>query len=164
MRVRRGARYVDLRGEVTFRLAFLTGILMVPLAKAIAPGAAIRGGAVTFVVGVVLAWLGLLLRWWSFLALGPYFTLLLKTSADQTVVDRGPYRVLRHPSYSGLLLAVLGCALALGNWVGLMTSLLVVFAAVAYRIRIEERALTATLGDDYRAFATSRARLVPFVW
>ena len=107
---------------------------------------------------------GLLLRWWSFVTLGKYFTVVLKTSADQPVVDTGPYRLLRHPSYTGLLLAFVGCGLMLGNWVSTAGAVVVVLVALVYRIRIEERALTVALGDAYRDFAANRARLVPFVW
>ena len=117
-----------------------------------------------FIVGVVVAWLGLLLRWWSFRTLGRYFTLVLKTSPDQVVVDRGPYRVLRHPSYTGLLMAVLGCALMVGNWLGLVTCSALVVVATVYRIRIEERALIEALGETTGTSRASRARLVPFIW
>ena len=163
-RVRRGSRHADVGAEVWFRLLFLTGILMLPLAAAVAPGAQIPSYEVAFVVGVLLAWLGLLLRWWSFRTLGQYFTLVLKTSPDQVVVDRGPYRVLRHPGYTGLLMTVLGCALMVGNWVGFLACSAVVVAAVVYRIRVEERALTGALGETYQDFTTTRARLIPFVW
>ena len=163
-RVRRGSPHADPGAEVWFRLLFLTGVLMLPLAGSVAPDARIPGDEVAFVVGVVLAWLGLLLRWWSARTLGQYFTLVLKTSPDQAVVDAGPYRVLRHPSYSGLLMTVLGCALMVGNWVGFVACSAVVVAALIYRIRIEERALIETLGENYLGFATTRARLVPFVW
>jgi len=78
-------------------------------------------------------------------------------------VDRGPYRILRHPCYTGLLLIFLGCGVMLGNWLGALASSAVVLAAVGYRIRIEERVLIATLGDTYQAFAKNRARLVPFI-
>jgi protein-S-isoprenylcysteine O-methyltransferase Ste14 len=88
----------------------------------------------------------------------------VRTSSDQVVVARGPYRFLRHPSYSGLLLALFGCGVMLGNWVGATAALAVLLAAVLHRIRLEERALLAGLGDAYREFAESRARLVPFVW
>jgi protein-S-isoprenylcysteine O-methyltransferase Ste14 len=113
---------------------------------------------------VLIAWFGLLLRWWSFLTLGKYFTVVVKTSEDQPVVDRGPYRVLRHPSYTGLLLAFLGGGIMLGNWVSAAVSLALILIALIYRIRIEERALTDALGDRYREFAASRARLIPHVW
>jgi protein-S-isoprenylcysteine O-methyltransferase Ste14 len=163
-RVRRGSPHADLGAEVWFRLLFLSGVLMLPLAASVAPGAEIPRNEVALVVGVVLAWLGLLLRWWSFRALGPYFTLVLKASPDQAVVDTGPYSVLRHPSYTGLLMTVLGCALMVGNWVGFVTCSAVVVAATIYRIRVEERALIDAVGDAYLDFATNRARLVPFVW
>jgi protein-S-isoprenylcysteine O-methyltransferase Ste14 len=109
-------------------------------------------------------WLGLLLRWWSFVSLGKYFTLVVKTSEDQPVVDRGPYRILRHPSHTGLLLAVAGGGLMLGNWASSAGATGVGLAALLYRLRIEERSMEAALGDRYREFAASRARLIPYVW
>ncbi len=163
-RVRRGSRHADLVAEVLFRVLFLTGILMLPLAAAEAPDAEIPRHEVALLVGVLLAWPGLVLRWWSFRTLGQYFTLVLKTSPEQSVVDRGPYRFLRHPSYTGLLMTVLGCALMVGNWVGFLACSALVVAAVVYRIRIEERALVGALGETYLEFATTRARLIPFVW
>jgi protein-S-isoprenylcysteine O-methyltransferase Ste14 len=163
-RVREGAQRSDLGAEALFRAMFFGGILLVPLGHTLAPGAVIGGGVWVFTVGTVIGWLGLLLRWWSFVTLGQYFTVVLKTSEDQPVVDRGPYRVLRHPSYSGLLLAFAGCVLLLGTWVGAAGSLALVLAALLYRIRIEERALDAALGQRYRVYAAGRARLVPFVW
>jgi protein-S-isoprenylcysteine O-methyltransferase Ste14 len=163
-RVRRGARTADLPAEVVFRLGFVTGILTLPFALSIAPGARIPRAAAVVVIGVVVAWLGLFLRWWSFRTLGRYFTLVLRTSADQAVVDRGPYRVLRHPSYTGLLMVVIGCALMIGNWVGVLACSAWVGGALVYRIRVEERALSQALGERYRDFAATRARLVPFVW
>jgi protein-S-isoprenylcysteine O-methyltransferase Ste14 len=143
---------------------FLAAILLLPLSRALVPAATVGGGVWFFALGAVIAWLGLPLRWWSFLSLGKYFTVVVKTSSEQPVVDRGPYRVLRHPSYTGLLLAVAGVAVMVGNWVGVVGSVGLVLTVVVYRVRIEERALTAALGDRYREFAASRARLVPYVW
>ena len=164
LHMRRGATRADLRAEVLFRLMFLGGILLLPFGRAVTPRAAIGGGAWLFALGVLIMWLGLLLRWWSFVSLGKYFTLVVKTSEDQPVVDRGPYRVLRHPSYTGLLLAIAGLGVMLGNWVSSAGAVGVVLAALIYRLRIEERAMEAALGDRYREFAASRARLIPYVW
>jgi protein-S-isoprenylcysteine O-methyltransferase Ste14 len=163
-RVRRGATRADLGAEAVFRGLFFAGILMLPLGAALAPGAVVPGGVWLFWVGALIGWAGLVLRWWSFVTLGRYFTVVLKTSEDQPVIERGPYRVLRHPSYAGLLLVLAGCGLMVGNWFGAGCSLAVVLAALVYRIRIEERALSQALGDRYDDFAASRARLVPFVW
>jgi protein-S-isoprenylcysteine O-methyltransferase Ste14 len=164
LRTRRGATRVDLRAETLFRATFFSGIALLPVGRAVIPGAAIGGGVWLFVLGLVIVWLGLLLRWWSFVTLGKYFTLVVKTSDDQPVVDRGPYRVLRHPSYTGLLLAVVGCGLTLGNWVSTAGAAGVVLIALIYRLRIEERAMTAALGNRYQDLAASRARLLPYVW
>ena len=163
-RVRRGGTLVSLREEAVFRAMFVGGILLFPAGQALAPGAVIGGGVWHFILGAVLAWLGLLLRWWSFVTLGRYFTLVVMTSEDQPVVDRGPYRVLRHPSYTGLLLIFAGVGLMLGNWVSAVGAVALISVALIYRLRREERALSAALGDRYREFAASRARLVPYVW
>ena len=164
LRVRRSATRVSVRAEIVFRATFFSGILLLPIGRAVAPGAVIPGGMWLFAAGVVIGWLGLLLRWWSFVSLGRYFTVVVKTSKDQPVVERGPYRVLRHPSYAGLLLAFAGGGLMLGNWVSAAGAFGVVLIALIYRLRIEERALSAALGDRYRTFAANRARLVPYVW
>ena len=163
-RLRRGARRVDGRAEAWFRLMFFGGIVMWPLGRAVVPGAVIGGGVFPFALGAVVAWVGSLLRWWSFVSLGKYFTVVVTTSADQPVIDRGPYRVLRHPSYTGLLLIFAGVGLMVGNWLSAAGALVLVLIALIHRLRIEERALVAALGDSYRGFAASRARLIPYVW
>ena len=163
MKRRRGASRTDLLSEVAFRMVFFAGILMLPLAQTLAPGA-VLDWALVFVTGTVLGWLGLALRWWSFATLGSYFTTVVQTSADQVVVTRGPYRALRHPSYTGLLAAFLGCGLMLGNWVGAAASFLVILLALVRRLLREEHAMVDALGDAYLAFARDRARLIPYVW
>jgi protein-S-isoprenylcysteine O-methyltransferase Ste14 len=163
-RIRRGATRANLGAEALFRVMFFGAIVLIPIGRAVAPAAAISGGVWIFALGAVLGWLGLLLRWWCFVTLGTYFTVVLKTTEDQPVVDRGPYRWLRHPSYTGLLLAFVGCNLMSGNWLSTGGSVTLLLTALVYRIHIEERALNAALGDRYRDFAAGRARLVPFLW
>ncbi|SDS07477.1 methyltransferase family protein [Actinopolymorpha singaporensis] len=160
---RRGASGADLRSEVVFRVFFFAGILMLPLAQTLVPGAVLDGRAV-FGLGALVGWLGLLLRWWSFATLGKYFTVVVKTSPDQLIVSDGPYRLLRHPSYTGLLAALLGCGLMMGNWAGTCVSYLLILTALIYRLLREERTMINALGDGYRDFARHRARLLPFVW
>jgi protein-S-isoprenylcysteine O-methyltransferase Ste14 len=160
---RRGDTRTDLLGEVAFRVIFSAAILMLPLARAVAPDAVLDGAGV-FALGAIVGWLGLLLRWWSFATLGKYFTTVVKASADQVVVERGPYRVLRHPSYTGLLAVVVGAGLMLGNWVGTAASFLLILVGLLFRLVREERLMIDTLGDTYLNFTKDRARLVPFVW
>ena len=164
LRVRRRASPVDLRGEVVLRVVFVAGILALPAGRALAPGATFGGGAWLFALGAVVCWAGLLLRWWSFVTLGRYFTLVVRTSAEQPLVDRGPYRVLRHPGYAGLLLTVAGVGVMWGSWAGALAALALVTVALVDRMRREERAMTAAFGDRYREFAAHRARIVPHVY
>jgi protein-S-isoprenylcysteine O-methyltransferase len=67
-----------------------------------------------FVVGLVLMWAGIALRQWAVSLLGRFFTVDVRVQSDQRVINRGPYRYVRHPSYSGMIITFLG--LALGNW------------------------------------------------
>jgi protein-S-isoprenylcysteine O-methyltransferase Ste14 len=85
-------------------------------------------------------------------------------SPDQPVITAGPYRVLRHPSYTGLLLAFIGVGLAAANWISLAATFLLPLAAILWRIRAEERALLTVLGDRYIAYAAIHKRLIPLTW
>ena len=144
--------------------AMIAGAVLLYLAPRIVPAAAIRPAVAAFAAGMVVLIGGLVLRGWSIKTLGRYFTGTVMVSSDQPVITAGPYRVLRHPSYTGFLLACAGVGLASANWVGVAGMVLLPLAVFVWRIRAEERALLATLGDRYRAYAAQRKRLVPLVW
>jgi len=150
------------------RLAILptmaAAIAAVYLAPQLAPQATIRPGVAAFVAGVVIMLGGLVLRGWSIKTLGEYFTGRVMVSANQPVITTGPYRVLRHPSYTGFLLACAGYGLASANWASLAIMVLLPLAVFFWRIRAEENALLATLGDRYRCYADRHKRLIPYVW
>jgi protein-S-isoprenylcysteine O-methyltransferase Ste14 len=127
--------------------------------------AAISGGRwPLFVVGVLLMATGIAIRQWAVALLGRFFTIDVRVHSGQTVVDAGPYRWVRHPSYSGLLMTLIGIGMALGNWAALAALIILPTAGLVVRISVEERALTDALGEPYRRFAASRARLVPGLW
>jgi protein-S-isoprenylcysteine O-methyltransferase Ste14 len=138
--------------------------VVVNLAPHVFPAAAIRPGVAAFAAGMVILLAGLVLRGWSFKALGQYFTHTVMVSSDQPVIATGPYRVLRHPSYTGIILIGLGVGLAAANWAALAGVTLLILTPLLWRIRIEENALSTTLGDRYRAYAAQHKRLVPLVW
>jgi protein-S-isoprenylcysteine O-methyltransferase len=116
------------------------------------------------VVAVLLFVLGLALRWWAIVTLGRFFTVDVTIEKDHELVERGPFRWLRHPSYTGVLLAFLGFALSLQNWAALLVVLLPITAAFIHRINVEEEALTRVLGAQYREYIGRTKRLVPFVY
>jgi protein-S-isoprenylcysteine O-methyltransferase len=117
-----------------------------------------------FFIGICLMLLGIALRWYSAAILGKYFTFDVAIQSGQVLVEVGPYRYVRHPSYSGALLSVLGFGLALGNWAGLTANLSCLGCAYAYRIPIEESALALALGDAYKQYMKRTWRLVPFLF
>ncbi|MFI9381801.1 methyltransferase family protein [Kutzneria sp. NPDC052558] len=103
-------------------------------------------------------------RLWSIAMLGRYFRAVVHIQEDHHVVRSGPYRVLRHPSYTGLLVALLGIALLYGNWLSVVVFEALVIVGVLNRIRIEERVLLDGLGADYAAYMRETNRLIPGVW
>lgn len=150
-------------GEVLFRLVVGAGALLAGfLAKT--TDATIRPATVADWFGLVLFVGGIFLRFWSFRTLGRYFTFTVQTSSDQPVITDGPYRVLRHPSYAGLLLIVLSAGLLIGNWWSLLCLTVVTTGALVFRIRVEERALMQRVDDGYGSYAATHKRLVPFIW
>jgi protein-S-isoprenylcysteine O-methyltransferase Ste14 len=118
----------------------------------------------TFGLGVAIVLAGGGLRDWAILSLGRYFRREVTIEPAQRLVRRGPYRVLRHPSYAGILLVFAGFGLVFGSWLGAVVALLIVFAGMLPRIRVEEHALTQAFGADYTSYAKSTARLLPYVW
>ncbi|HEY8005009.1 MAG TPA: isoprenylcysteine carboxylmethyltransferase family protein [Phenylobacterium sp.] len=115
-------------------------------------------------VGAAAALCGMALRVWSVATLGRYFTYVVKVAEDQPVVETGPYRLLRHPSYAGALLTALGIGLSLR--VAIAPVILVAAQLLAYSIRmsVEEKALSEGIGEPYRAYMRRTKRIVPYVW
>ncbi len=150
--------------EVLFRLIVGVGAVAASVLAAVAPTATIRPAAVADWIGLLLFWSGISLRFWSMRTLGRYFTVIVQTSSDQPVITAGPYRLIRHPSYAGLLLIVLAVGLFIGNWWSLVGLTVTVAAGLVFRIRVEERALMKNLGDGYRDYAATHKRLVPLIW
>jgi protein-S-isoprenylcysteine O-methyltransferase Ste14 len=114
--------------------------------------------------GVVVMWAGLGLRVWAIASLGSGFRTTVEVEPGQPVVSSGPYRWIRHPSYTGLLLVVAGFGAALGNWLSLAACVLLPLPAIVWRIHVEEAELNRVLGQAYRTYQAGRARLIPRLW
>jgi protein-S-isoprenylcysteine O-methyltransferase Ste14 len=123
-----------------------------------------NGGWWPIAAGLVVFWAGFALRWWAVHTLGRFHQLTVVVQADHSVVDSGPYRLLRHPSYTGILLIMIGVGLAYDNALGAAGAGLVAFLGLLPRILVEERALADGLGQPYRDFARTHRRLIPGVW
>lgn len=148
--------------------AWLIGSIWTTVALGIGSAFAFPEAAITaarpeiFVAGLILMVAGLALRWYSIGVLGSSFTCEVTTRPGQEVVQSGPYRWVRHPSYTGGLITVLGLLLCCVNLVSL-AALVVAIAGYVYRIRVEERALTTDLGPAYSEYMRRTKRLIPFL-
>ena len=134
-------------------LVILTALWFGPLWEAPGPWH-IAGGAM-FAMGIAL-------RAWAIRTLGAHYSHLVSLGDNHRVIDTGPYRVLRHPAYAGMILAHAGVALWFLNMVTLAALVLALVPGIAGRILEEEKTLMKLEG--YADFAKTRARLVPFVW
>ena len=120
-------------------------------------------GLIVF-LGLGLFAAGLALRWYSIVYLGRFFTVNVAIAKDHRLIDGGPYRFIRHPSYAGALLAFAGMGVCLSNWASLVTILVPTFLVFSRRMRIEEDALAQGLGDTYRDYMRRTKRLIPAVY
>ncbi len=142
-------------------ISILLGFLVASMFPSMAFG---RNWRAVFFVGLVVLVAGMMFRWYAIRVLGRFFTFDVAISEGQTVIERGPYRWIRHPSYTGSLVGYVGVGLTLGNWAALAVPALFMVAAYSYRIPVEERALLAGLGQAYADYCKRTWRLVPFVY
>jgi protein-S-isoprenylcysteine O-methyltransferase len=115
-------------------------------------------------LGVSLFLIGIAIRWYSIVYLGRFFTVDVTVTSDQKVIDSGPYRYVRHPSYAGVLLAFVAVGVLLANYVSLFLTTVPIVAVFLHRMKVEEAALLAGLGEPYREYMGRTKRLIPFVY
>jgi protein-S-isoprenylcysteine O-methyltransferase Ste14 len=115
-------------------------------------------------IGLLLIIIGVVIRVSAVLTLNKYFTVDVTILNDHRLIRSGVFKYIRHPSYFGLLIAVLGLGITMVNW--LSTIVLVVPHAIIILLRIkeEERALEEHFGKDYEAYERNTKRLIPFIY
>ncbi|MEP6956181.1 MAG: isoprenylcysteine carboxylmethyltransferase family protein [Chthoniobacterales bacterium] len=124
----------------------------------LSPVQAYRAGALILFVA------GLSLRWWAIHTLGRFFTVDVDIARDHELVEQGPFRYLRHPSYTGVLLAFVAFGLSLANWAAFLVLMIPILIAFGRRINVEEQALAEGLGERYRSYMQRTKRLIPGVY
>jgi protein-S-isoprenylcysteine O-methyltransferase Ste14 len=164
---RRRARTAADLDKGSYRLFDVTGALSIPAAVVL--GFTDYGRVRMFepyVAGAGLALLvaGTALRWVAIVTLWKFFTPNVSIVEGQRVVRRGLYRLVRHPSYTGLLARYLGLGMALANWLSTALLFLPMLYAILYRIRVEEAALLEHFGEEYETYAGETKRLVPGIY
>jgi len=107
---------------------------------------------------------GIVFRQYAIHVLGRYFTVDVAVSADQRVVQEGPYHWIRHPAYTGTLIIVIGMGLGMLNWLSMTAILAGYFIGHLYRIQVEEHALLESIGQPYRDYCQRTKRLIPKIF
>jgi protein-S-isoprenylcysteine O-methyltransferase len=145
-------------------LCISAGITTAFYAPHIWPWAHIALSVPLFWSAIAMIWLGIILRVWAVLTLGKHFRTSVRILEDHKLVTSGPYRVLRHPSYTGGLITVFGVGLAFGNWISLAAAFGGIFISYAVRIFVEEKALRDHFGAAFEAHAKRTWAVLPPVW
>ena len=154
------------RGSFTVLVATaLLGLILYFLFPLIAPGSTITSNQpLVFFCGLALMISGVAYRWYAIWTLGRYFTGVVTIHADQQVVQHGPYKLVRHPSYSGAIVATFGIGLMMTNWGSLFFLVISLLLGLLYRIKVEEEALLQ-LGQQYREYMLrTKKRLIPYIF
>jgi protein-S-isoprenylcysteine O-methyltransferase Ste14 len=153
-----GARALD--AVLLLTAAFLMGargVLPEPLTARFIPA-----DVTVFALATVLTVAGLLFSVWARAHLGSNWSSTVTLKAEHALIRSGPYRFVRHPIYSGVLLALLGTVIALGEWRGVI-ALVLLFGAFFRRTRAEETQLR-TIFPDYEQYAGTTAALIPYIY
>ena len=154
------------RGSYTTLMILLwTSLGLVFSMPFMAPRATMQRAIVPlFFAGIALMLAGLAFRFYSMSLLGRFFTYSVAVQTGQSVIETGPYRYIRHPSYTGAFITLIGFGLAMGNWLGLAVLFCLMGIGYAYRIAVEETALTTALGEPYAQYMRRTRKLVPFLF
>ena len=130
-----------------------------------------RAGAGTVTIPDWLGWgsigimvFGIAFRQYAITVLGAYFSPVIRVQEGQQLIQSGPYRYIRHPTYAGMLLAFYSAGLALGNWIILAAFVLLPTIAIVRRIKAEELMLERHFGKIYREYRLKTRALIPFLY
>lgn len=114
--------------------------------------------------GIILMLLGLSMRAWAVIFLGKYFTPTVQIQNEHKLITGGPYKIVRHPSYTGAYLAIIAPAIVLHSWPGLIIAIVAMTVAYYVRINVEEKALISYFGNDYLEYKSATKTIIPFIW
>ncbi len=116
------------------------------------------------ILGIILLTIGILLRAWAVRKLGVYFTPTVQIQFKHQLITSGPYKLVRHPSYTGAFLAITSFALILNTLTGYIISIIAMSISYKFRIGIEEKELKTYFGIEYIKYSQHTKKLIPFLW
>lgn len=113
-------------------------------------------------LGVLLLWAGVAFAIWARATLGRNWSAVVQVKRDHELIEHGPYRWVRHPIYTGLLMAYLGTTFALGEWRGLLGTA-IVGVSFWFKLKLEERWMREQFGARYEDYMRRVKALLPGV-
>jgi protein-S-isoprenylcysteine O-methyltransferase Ste14 len=122
----------------------------------------LRPGVTTFWLGTAITAAGLAFSAWARVHLGRNWSATVTVKQDHELIRTGPYAIVRHPIYTGVLFGIIGTALAIGQWRGVV-AVVIVLVAFWRKLRIEERWMSETFGEEYRRYRARTRALIPFL-
>jgi protein-S-isoprenylcysteine O-methyltransferase Ste14 len=117
-----------------------------------------------FTLGLIIIVLGLLIRVISFRLLKQYFTYSVSKVENQELIEKGFYKVIRHPGYLGQILIFMGISIALSNWLSVIVMLFPILIGYMNRIRVEEKFMIEHMGDKYSDYQKRTKKLLPKIY
>lgn len=119
---------------------------------------------VAITIGLSMLIGGLAFRIWSIRTLGKFFTATVQRVEGHRVIEHGPYAIVRHPSYLGAYVAMLGSAVLLEAYFSVVLGAVAIWLVYQYRIRFEEQLLVREFGEEYRRFMADKPALIPAIF
>lgn len=160
---KRVVRTETMTSRVLHLTPLIVGFILLTLRHAAAPWLTARiypQSPLSFWIGSVLVACGLSFAAWARIHLAGNWSGTVTLKQDHTLTRSGPYRVVRHPIYTGLLTAILGTAIAEAEWRGLVAFALVTVSFLR-KLKVEEQFLTAQFGDAYHRYRAEVPALFP---
>lgn len=124
----------------------------------------LAAGDLFFFLGLGMALAGVIFRIYAIRILNEFFTYTVSKTQDHQLVEKGPYRFIRHPAYLGQLIIFLGVSVALSNWLSVLGMMIPVIVVYGYRIYTEEKFMSEFMGDPYIAYCQRTKRLIPGIF
>ena len=115
-------------------------------------------------IGLLLLVTGIGFRVWAIQTLGKFFTATVQIKEDHALITKGPYSVVRHPSYLGAWATISGAAIFFNSYVGFLSALIGMGVSYYIRMKLEEKALTEIFGQQYLNYQKKVKRIIPYIW
>jgi protein-S-isoprenylcysteine O-methyltransferase Ste14 len=155
---------VDSNNTVAYFSFVAVALLIIGISNSFQAAYIVMNKNIHFLGGVIIMWLGIILRLWAVGSLGNKFSTLINVNNVKEIIKVGPYKVIRHPSYTGALIAFIGLSFAIGNSLSVLATTIVISLAYYQRINSEEKYLLSNLGTSYFEYMQTTKRLIPYIY